>query len=99
MYLQMLRAIPTVTVAKSVVGFVAAGGASIIAKDIIANNIEEPDGLIKTIKVTGGTAVIALMVRRAAKDFVNDEIDDIAANVAKFKEELDKHKVTEASTE
>lgn len=99
MYLQLLRAVPTAKVAKTVVGFVAAGGASIIAKDIIANNIEEPDGLIKTIKVAGGTAVVGLMVKRAVLNFVDEEIDAIAASVTKLKEELDKHKVTEVPTE
>lgn len=99
MYLHVLRSIPKATVTKSVLGFVAAGGASIIAKEIIANNIDEPDTLIRKIKIVGGTVVIGVMVKKAVKDFIDDEIDEITDNVAKLKEEIRKHQVAEQPTE
>lgn len=99
MYLQALKSIPPASVAKSVIGFVAAGGASIIAKDIIANNIDEPDTLIQKIKIVGGTAVVAMMVRHAVKDFIGDEIDDIETNYNTLKEALRTYGVTVEPTE
>ncbi len=97
MYLHVLRSIPPASVAKTVLGFVAGGGAAIIAKEIIANNIDEPDTLIRKIKIVGGTVVIGVMVKKAVKDFINDEIDEMSDDLAKLKEEFRKQQV--AATE
>ncbi len=97
MYLHVLRSIPPASVAKTALGFVAGGGAAIIAKEIIANNIDEPDTLIRKIKIVGGTVVIGVMVKKAVKDFINDEIDEMSENLAELKEEYRKQQV--AATE
>ncbi len=95
----VVKMLATRGVAKSVIGFVAAGGASLIAKEIIANNIDEPETLIGKIKVAAGVVVVAGIVRDASKAHTDKKIDQIADFVTEVNEKLHETKATEEPSE
>lgn len=92
--LHFVKSFVTIDVLKSAVGFFAGGGASLIAREIIANNINEPETPINKIKIATGTVVVGSMVKDAARthtDGIIDSLVDFATNTKKkFDEEKNK---------
>lgn len=61
-------------IASKVTAFVFASGASFVAKNVIANNLDDPDDLKQKVQIIGGSAVIGAMVGKQAKIYVTDTI-------------------------
>jgi uncharacterized membrane protein YeaQ/YmgE (transglycosylase-associated protein family) len=65
-------------ITKLAVTIVVGSSAGKVAKDIIKNNLADPEGLENKIKIGIGSVVIGMMVAEAASSHVNDKIDWLA---------------------
>lgn len=68
--------------ARTVVGI----GVGKIVREIVANNINDPESLVNKVTVGAGAVVLGSMVASASSDHVEAKIDEIAQAFRNFKE-------------
>lgn len=61
-------------------------------KEVIKENMTDPDTLTETAKVMVGSGVIAAMVCDQARFYINENIDGIVDNWQKFKAKMEEEK-------
>lgn len=65
-------------IAKAAVGWIVAGGTTLIVKGFIENNTN-PDTLMQKVSVTAASVVIGGMAKDATRKYTDEQIDKLIA--------------------
>lgn len=71
-------------IAKTALCCITGSGATHVVRQIIDNNVNEPETLTEKIKIVAGTVVIGSMVGMHVRDFTSDKFDEMVIAAKAF---------------
>ena len=71
-------------IAKVIIRWTTVAGTAKIVKEVIANNIDEPETLVQKAKILAGTFAVGGLISSIVGDYTDDKVDEVVDQVKEF---------------